>query len=322
MRASIGHALTVFLMLNVVSSVFGETAKEAENRREETQAVAIGYRHAINLTSDRYIHGIGSLSKLSYWTDVVPLTDDQKAVLWKLDRVVFEARKMSFQRDASYMERNPIDYKEYRSRCKTRRNISRSSGKGMVMYGLLTEAQGAFKTYRNLTEQSLGYALQGRYVSDLLQLTDEQRKQVRHSSAQDILDGFTDTQQKIWHALTAQPPALEFPELSAPAPFNETKLSQLSPAFRVLSDRAIDWEFSAEQEKLLRDLKEVTWIGLHWIKEHRTSGPYAKGDERNELADPAGQVSRLFLQLAEQVAVSGILTEHQEIVFEQLANRD
>ena len=182
----------------------------------------------------------------------------------------------------------------------------------MVMYGLLTKSQGSFVTYRNLTEQSMPYALQFDYYCDLLRMTEAQRHRLRWKTNDQILSSFTSEQQETWQRLTAKRSSTTLPDLTAPNPIDEVELSRVSPTFRTLSDTSIDWDFSDAQWKLLQDLKEVTWAGLQWGKDSQRFGPYPEGDSRNDPTDPAGQANEMFLKLAEDVAASGILTEPQE----------
>ena len=297
-----------------------------------------------------YVSGIGGFAQSRYWKKRLPLADVQANAIVKLDKLAWDARIQSFDADADHLDGNPADYREYMKRSKARRRDALEHASSMVVYGFLTEPQAAFVTQIKLSVPLYvpNVLRDSKYVQEQLGITEKQREmlvqagkrgrqaraqfnwfsadakdqqavytaaeatqQATHAAAEQIL-----TQQQretlarlsAMRTLPAAPPNL--PAFSS-AEAAKIKLEELSPVFRVLARESNALELSAGQKNHLKQLEEVSRVGIWLIGVKDREEKAVSGNSGKQEGDRVEQTRKKFLRHAERVALLGILTERQ-----------
>lgn len=316
----------------------GEADQNQNSRAAETQYISNGFREKAKFGRGESFSLIGDLTSSRFWTEHPSLAIEQANAITKLNNLLSEARVNSWLADAEYLDGNPADYQDYVARSNVRRSETIDHAQCLVTLGLLTESQAALVIQRLLSGQRQLYSLYQENVQELLGMTESQKERLAHveedareknarlnwfsvdpqeqkkfkakravikqeidAAAKKIL---TPEQQEKWSQLTAkrtlpaEPP--ELPALSK-AEAARINIEELSPTFRVLANNGDIFRISAEQKKLLKDLKEVAQIGLFWISQ--------RGGQQQ--TKPIAETRAKFIKHAEQVALLGILTQSQ-----------
>jgi formylglycine-generating enzyme required for sulfatase activity len=333
-----------------VSKKSTPAAIEVEARRRETRSESWGFRHRRTFLADGgQINMVGLLVTNGWWRESLPLAPAQASAITKLDGLVQETIDDASLAAADYMDTNPPDYKEYVARFNKRHyHETFRHAERMVALGLLTEPQAALVSQRYLTGSSPLNVLRDENVQDLFRITESQKKEfdkvgdeanrrearlnlwstdqaeqekVRDQMAANrkqmdaaAMKVLTPSQQEMWSRLTAERhlPAKP-PDLLAPseAEAARIKLEDVSPVFRVLTDRADALKFSDPQKKFLKRLEEIVRDGLFWIslRNAKEAAPVANAGQ--VPVDRVSAARAEFIKEAEQVALFGILTEKQ-----------
>ncbi len=271
-----------------------------------------------------------------WWSEGLPLAPAQAAAIKKLDALIREAADQAALSAADYLDTHPPDAQDLLIRLNQRLLQTLAHGERMAAAGLLTDPQAAWVTQRYLSSNGHLHVLYDENVQQLLGITADQRKQLATVAEeanqregllnlwtvkpaeqeyvrtvmeanekrmnQEALDVLTPAQHELWARLTAPRtlPATP-PDLAAPseAEASRIRITDASPVFRILADKADVIQLSTQQKKLLKSLEEVTQEGLYWIS-LRDAG----------LKDEAAARSA-FVGQAEQIVLTGILTENQ-----------
>jgi hypothetical protein len=286
---------------------------------------------------------IGGLVESDWWRSQLPLAPEQAKTITQLDELIRNANDDAARAAADSLDTNPAHYQRTLATLEIRLSETIRAGERMVWLGLLTEAQAAFVQYRYASGGNHLYVLQNKNIQDVLGLTEDQVKQLekvgREASRRlphfrkffttdlkeaellqnqvaantkqmndEALSVLTPSQRTIWDWLTARRslPA-RAPEMPAPSK-DETsriKLGDVSPVLGVLNAKADAFKLSDAQRKLLDRLEEITGVGLYWISLRKSQ------DGAPVVGDQVAKASAAFVKEAEQIALSGILTEKQ-----------
>jgi hypothetical protein len=217
----------------------------------------------------------------------------------------------------------------------------------MVKLGLLTAPQAALVVQRRMTRFPT-ISLSDEFVQELLGMTNAQKEELaqvwveaksrkarlnlmavdpqeleQSSDSLQEIEQWTDAavlairtpkQRKIWDQLTAErtlpPEPPDLPVLTE-AEAARITIEELSPIFRAVAETTDAIELSDEQKRLLKDLKDVTRLGLFWISQRDGEAPFPPGISDGEQGNPITETRAKFLKHAEQVALLGILTQQQ-----------
>jgi hypothetical protein len=295
------------------SWIYHSTREQIRNSFRSKAGLGTGRGKTIGL--------IGGLANSREMKKVLPLAEEQARAITKLNSLVCEARARSWLTDAEYLDRDPADYKVYAARNEARRRDAIEHAKRLVTTGLLTEAQAAFVTHRDLRSRQWS-TLYSKNVQELLGITESQKKKLeeveyeyyKDFSKQEFDSGvkgvLTPSQLEKWtrlaaeRTLPAEPPDL--PSSAKPGSETPTKLENQSLIFRALSESLDAIGLSDNQKRLLGDLTEIAHDGLLWIRLRKPNLPASTGHvPPNDLARTK------FLRHVEQFALLGILTEQQ-----------
>ena len=260
---------------------------------------------------------IGSLDN-SYWKPVVLLADNQGVTIKSLDLLIWRAKMASINHNADYLDTNPKDYKEYMKRNKSRRKEALKHGQMMTLTGLLTVPQlnAVIPHYFSLDKS---IASQGRSTPNFIGITETQRSllyqlnyRFKKKYINDSMAILTPTQRTQWKQLRTKRPSLKSaPTMTLPTEAEQKRIDvkKLSNVFRsiVHLQKENKLNLSEKQKKFLDDLYLVTQHGLFWIETTDTSQSAATKNELSFFVRSEAE----FLKHAGQVALQGILTEHQ-----------
>lgn len=268
---------------------------------------------------------IGALASNRFWTEALPLGQQQTAAINQLDEVLRAARSLSLETDADYPARDLASYQAYVDRGHQRRHAAFRQAQRVVSLGLLTEPQAAFVIHRILTTRRPIHTLGDENVQELLGMTAQQKRTAAAiaagTTATDaaILEILTPRQMEKWSILTAQqtlpaePPKLPTLSDAAAASSNLDELWLIARLTRK-GDKGDLVKLSAPQKKLLKDLEDVTRQGLHWINLQHPDDPTLPADVRKAHAERVLQLRADFVLHAWQFVLLGILTQDQALI--------
>lgn len=333
--------------LNVCSSVMSQEQQSTEDleRARVTNKMSARQRQSqIFMFHSGFVY-IGDLVLPNFWGPVLPLADNQVAMIKSLDSSLWGAKRVSMSDDADYLDTNPRDYKEFMERSERRRKAAVKHGQLMTLAGLLTEPQ-LNAVLQHFVSGQKANALHDSLIQDVLEFSEAQKtllaqaqseydkntkplflgsmlpnppdveadlrrfKQEYLSTSMRVL---TSAQKKKYAQLSAKRPLLKSaPEMPVPSESEQKQIDvkELSDVFRAIGHLQNENELtlSEVQKKLLNKLYVVTQRGLFWIKTADASqgGNGAKSGSSGLVRSEAE-----FLKNAGQVALQGILTEHQ-----------
>ncbi|TWU08759.1 hypothetical protein CA54_39960 [Symmachiella macrocystis] len=295
---------------------------------EELRRLREGVRFEMLFTGEcGPLNRIGSLSAHRFWTQVLPLSDAQAAVLTKLDDIVQEGRDISVRADSQYFAETVDAYRAYLARSSKRREETLFHARVAVELGLLTKQQTAFMTQRYLSSAS-SKALFHAVTQTKLGMTEPQIQELRQlaktlpiyyqrprgewatitkQNDAALLDLLTPQQQERWEQLTAErtlpaePPDLPAVDDSKVAAMR-MKIPGDSPILHYLTENPrSSTGISRYQKRLLDDLVEVARDGVFWISLDEPASNDRQTAKRYQD----------FISHCEQIALLGILTEGQ-----------
>ena len=290
-------------------------------------------------SNDRY-NLIGNLVENGWWKSQLPLSPAQASVIMKLDALIRDARDNTARIVADSLEKNPAGFRETLARFEKRLHESIQHGQRLVALGLLTEPQAAYVLYSYTSDSNHLYVLRDPNIQELLGMTAAQDKELdkvgdaaNRREAQlnlwtvdpieqeyvgtvmaanakrmngEALRVLTPAQRKIWDAFTAKRTlAAKAPDMPAPTKdeMERIKMSEKSAIFRMLAEKENTFKLTEAQKKLVNRLEEVARTGLHWIG--------LRKPESAAAVERVSKVSAEFIQHAEQLVLSCILTEQQ-----------
>jgi hypothetical protein len=285
---------------------------------------------------------------VTYWTDILPLAENQKDLLEKLNTLLNEARVRSWLADADWPTDDLNLYLDHRKRSDERRVAANRHAERIAALGLLTEPQAVFVLQHSLLDRQ-ERALYDANVQELLEITEKQKQTLENISITEInsesklnvmsvdkreqednalklaaivekyrlsaMAVLTPQQRLKWSKLTAErrlpaePPDLPVVSDTAKAAARGT-LAKLSPTFRALASEAAALNLSDKQWKLLQDLEDITAVGLVWIDD-QGKGTSDLRPAAGEKTDRASQRRAELVERAERFALDGILDQEQ-----------
>jgi hypothetical protein len=312
------------------------------------RTLAVGLRDAVKSSCipSSGFHLIGSLVKGASWKRELPLSDQQIRVLAMLDQLTWDAHARSMLADADELDGNPPDFVERFNQGIARRQAAITHAQQMVFSALLTQSQAAVVLHSELAFRRWN-ALYENVVCDWLGVTEIQKArldQIGDQSAQDESDWpnfapdhknlqaalaviwckretavkhvLTPDQLAKWSRLGASQPAPRRPVnlariASQQADVPRINVADLSSIFRFTPLHANTLALSAEQQRLLKTLEEVTGLGPTWIDLGALEETNPRESDSQERQDQRSKKRTVFLNHVEQFALLGILTSQQ-----------
>ena len=348
LRVSV-RALIIFVL--VAGGWLGLLVRNARIRREaiyakENWLISEGFSAHASTSQPGPLNMVGNLAASTHWSNLLPLTAEQKLVITRLDKLVRKGHYLSLMFDAEPFDGPPALRRRRLAHNDKRRSEAIHHAQRLVAMGLLTEALAAFATERYLESVGIG-ALNSDAVGvkEELALTESQRGELADVNARFLRQPYlparrvgeadsnpantwsrryeealreilTPSQQDRWSELTSKrslpagPPNATRSALSK-ADAASVRIEDLSPIFRTLAENLSAFGLSAEQKALVEDLKEVTRVGFVWIGRRDAETRSQPLDALKNQAECFPQERTAFLHHAEQVALLGILTKHQ-----------
>jgi hypothetical protein len=290
-------------------------------------------------STDRY-NLIGNLVENGWWRSQLPLSPAQADTIMKLDGLIRDASDNTGSMIADSLEKNPTGFRETLARFNERLHESIRRGQQVVSLGLLTESQAAYVLYSYTSDSNHLYVLRDPNIQELLGMTAAQNKELEKAADAatrrevqlnlwtvdpieqeyvrtvmaanakrmnaEALRVLTPAQRKIWDAFTAKRTlAAKAPEMPTPTKndIEHIRISEKSAIFRMLAEKENTLKLTEAQKKLVNRLEEVAQTGLHWIS--------LRKPESAAAVERVSKVSAEFIQHAEQLVLSCILTEQQ-----------